>query len=345
MEIPPNVFKRQKRPKRIEVPENIISDNLEDIPNNLLVKYKDTIDVEFIDKIIIHKLKVLQNLNQNIDHYDKYLLESQQLIEDYKKTSNVKTAQKYINLSNEYISIDCIKIKEKIVKCDGCGQVIDEKYIENEDTFVCSVCNCINTFLSPRNFTKQNEKNMSDDDTVNFIKLLDKFEGKGDNIPEIIYDELDLLASTINMEKGEYYRKLPLLENGKKEGTSKKKIIELLELLELKDISKGKKYYDETNTICHEYWGWPLPDISHIKQQLILDYRRTQEVWNDIKREYNRSASLGTQFRLYVQLKALDYPCEREDFKIQDMVDSLRFHNDAWEVMCKKADVKYTFVI
>jgi len=59
MEIPSNVFKRQKRTKRIEVPENIISDNLEDIPNNLLVKYKDTIDVEFIDKIITITSSVL----------------------------------------------------------------------------------------------------------------------------------------------------------------------------------------------------------------------------------------------------------------------------------------------
>lgn len=339
MEIPSNVFKRQKRSKRIEVPENIISDNLEDIPNNLLVKYKDTIDVEFIDKIIIHKLKVLQNLNENVDHYDKYLLESQDLISKYKKTNSIKVAQEYVNLANEYITIDCVKIKEKIVKCDGCGEVIDEKHIENEDTFVCSFCNCINTFLSPRNFTKQNEKNISDDDTTNFIKLLDKFEGKGEYIPEEVYTELDKLSSSINMEKGEYYRKLPLLPNGKKEGTSKKKIIELLEL------SKNGKYYDETNAICHEYWGWKLPDISDIRQQLISDYRRTQEVWADIKQNYNRSASLGTQFRLFVQLKALDYPCEREDFKIQDMVDSLRFHNDAWEIMCKRAGVKYTFVI
>lgn len=339
MEIPPNVFKRHKKSKRIEVPENIISDNLEDIPNNLLVKYRDTIDVDFVDKIIIHKLKVLQNLNQNIDKYDKYLLESQELISEYKKTNNVKIAQEYVNLVNEYITIDCVKIKEKIVKCDGCGEIIDEKYIENEDTFVCSSCSCINTFLSPRNFTKQNEKNVSDGDTMNFIKLLDKFEGRGDYIPEEVYKQLDNLTSSMNIEKGEYYRNLPLLPNGKKEGTSKRKIIELLEL------SKNGKYYDETNTICHEYWGWKLPDITDIRQQLISDYRRTQEIWLDIKKDYNRSASLGTQFRLYVQLKALDYPCEREDFKIQDMVDSLRFHNDAWEIMCKRAGVKYIFVI
>ena len=70
------------------------------------------------------------------------------------------------------------------------------------------------------------------------------------------------------------------------------------------------------------------------------DYQLTQKVWNNIKQEYKRSASLGTQYRLYVHLASLDFPCKREDFKIQDMPDSLRLHNSAWERMCKECNIK-----
>lgn len=339
MEIPNNIFKKSKnKKKKIEVPTDIISDNLEDIPNNLIIKYKDKIDVNFVDKVVFHKKNVLENLGESVKHYDHYIEKSPNLINKYNKTGNIDILQDYINLVGDYINVDCVQVKEENVKCDGCGRIIDENYLENEDSFICEFCNCINTFLKPRNFTKQTEKNVSDDDTINFMKLLDKFEGKGTCVPNSLFDELDKYVYSINLEKGAYYRNLESTFDGKKEGTSKKKILELLEM------SKNGKYYDETNYICNIYWGWELPDISHIREQLINDYRRTQEVWMDIKHNYDRSASLGTQFRLYVQLKALDYPCNRDDFKIQDMVDSLRTHNDAWEVMCKKAGIKYTFV-
>ena len=140
------------------------------------------------------------------------------------------------------------------------------------------------------------------------------------------------------MKTGEYYRNLELNSKGKKEGTSKKKLWNALE------NTGNNKYYDESNFIAHKYWGWELPDITLHRERLISDYQRTQQVWNNIKIRYNRSASLGTQFRLYVHLKAIDYECDRDDFKIQDMVDSLRIHNDAWRKMCEETNLKYIFV-
>ena len=105
------------------------------------------------------------------------------------------------------------------------------------------------------------------------------------------------------------------------------------------------QYYDETSYIANIYWGWELPDISKYRDQLIKDYQVTQNIWNGIKGDYKRSASLGTQFRLYVQLMAVGYNrCDRNDFKIQENIESLRLHNECWKIMCEKANIKYYYV-
>ena len=123
---------------------------------------------------------------------------------------------------------------------------------------------------------------------------------------------------------------------GKKKELIKKLLLNAFEYLNF------TQYYEETCYLCHLYWGWKLPDLSCYREKIIKDYQETQKIWNNIKCNYKRSASLGSQFRLYVHLMAVGYPhCEREDFKIQDMVDSLRIHNEAWEIMCKETGIKY----
>ena len=100
------------------------------------------------------------------------------------------------------------------------------------------------------------------------------------------------------------------------------------------------QYYDETSYIANVYWGWELPNLKNYKDQILRDYQNTQNIWNNIKFEYKRTASLGTQYRLYVHLVSVDYPCKVEDFKIQDMPDSLRLHNNAWTRMCEECNIK-----
>ena len=88
--------------------------------------------------------------------------------------------------------------------------------------------------------------------------------------------------------------------------------------------------------------GWELPNLTKFKDQILRDYQSTQNIWNNLKGEYKRSASLGTQFRLYVHLMAVGFPnCDRDDFKIQENVESLRLHNEAWKKMCNLCDIKY----
>ena len=44
-------------------------------------------------------------------------------------------------------------------------------------------------------------------------------------------------------------------------------------------------------------------------------------------------------------MNAVKYPyCEKEDFKIQENVESLRLHNDAWKKMCELSNIDYHHV-
>lgn len=338
MEVPLDIFRKSKK-KRIELPDKLFVNNYEEIPDHVVIKYKDYINVDKLHQILQHKYDVLKKKELDVSTYQVYFDESAYLIKTYNETKDKNSLQKYLDLCNKYIKIECIREVDYSIRCKGCNKVLDNDEENEDNIFICSICECINTFLKPNTYIRLSDNGSTEDDTNNFIKVLDKFEGRNEpHPPEEIYVQLDNYFTSMKMEKGEYYRNLPLNQSGKKEGTSKKKLWDALE------NTGNNKYYDESNFIAHKYWGWKLPDISLYREKLISDYQETQNIWNKIKYKYNRSASLGTQFRLYVHLKAINYPCDREDFKIQDMVESLRIHNDAWKIMCDETDLKYIFV-
>jgi len=132
--------------------------------------------------------------------------------------------------------------------------------------------------------------------------------------------------------------KLPLTENGRKKGTSREMMFEAL------SDTNNSAFYDDINLILHLYWGWELPNISHLEERIMEDYINTQQVYNSILKK-DRDASLNIQFRLYVHLKAVGYPCTKDDFKIQTSRDSLIFHNEVWKEMCEKTGIKFHPVI
>jgi hypothetical protein len=339
MEVPLDIFKKRKR-ERIAIPKNILANNQNDIPNHVVIKYKEKIDVDKLDQIIRHKHLVMKKKQLDVDYFDKYFNESKQYIDEYNNTNDMLCLQRFLDLCHNYIKIECIRQIDFAVRCKGCDKELESDEETDDNIYTCSDCECINTFLKPNSYSRITDSfTNSEDDTNNFIKVLDKFEGKNEpHPPDSIYNELDDYFSSMNMNTGKYYRDKPLNSKGKKDNTSKKKLWDALE------NTGNNKYYDESNFIAHKYWGWKLPDITLYREKLISDYQETQNVWNKIKHKYNRSASLGTQFRLYVHLKAIGYVCDREDFKIQDMVESLRIHNDAWKIMCEETGLQYIFV-
>lgn len=380
MDKPPlSLLKKKKKPERKKIPDKMFAGN-DAIPDRIVIYYNRKIDVKKIDLAIKHKYKKLsetipflvdekrkktsdiESLKSIIDKnktkqeisqiedkildytenftLKKYVDQSRNLIiEITKNPEDQEKIEKFLSVCKKFITIDLIKNTDISIKCRGCGNILEEEETERENIRICPICNCYNPVMNPSKYTRDLEYNtcVYDEDISNFFKVLEKFEGKNNSgIHETLYDELDEYMKNINMHPGSFYRSLPLLKNGKKKGTSKKILWQALEFLSY------NQYYEEASYICHVYWGWKLPDLSFYRDRLVEDYQKTQVAWAKIKKNYNRSASLGTQYRLYVQLMAVGYPyCEREDFRIQEMVESLRLHNHAWEEMCKETGIDF----
>jgi len=375
--VPRGVLAKRNKTKRQNIPTNIFAGSENDIPDKIVVYYSKDINLNVIDQAIKHRFEKLKlgigDMKREVKelqkerekkimisekHYcdkliqekltfidsiendillDKYINETKIMIEKYQEKKELIYAEMYLNYANNYITIEKIKKVEVNFTCKGCDLDLVMLSEDREGFFICPSCQSINQTLKPNKYNKdlENYNFNYEEDVNNFTKIIDKFEGKNTlAVPFQLLDKLDQYFVEKNMEKGCYYRSLPLLENGKKEGTSRKKLWMALEKLGY------NQFYDETSYLTHIYWGWKIPDLSLYRDQIIKDYQNTQTVWNRIKGEYKRSASLGTQFRLYVHLLAVGYQCERDDFKIQDMPDSLRLHNDAWSRMCKECNIK-----
>ena len=333
-----DILRKKNKTEKSWIPEKIFSDKLENIPDIIRVIYKDKVNVNQIDEIIKFKLKKLNE----IERLNRYQVETTEIINTYNMNKEKIYLEHFLDLCEKYIKIERIRNFSSSFTCKGCHQSLDNLKEDREGIIICPVCNCINTYLVPNTYTRDIEKNTFyfDEDINNFIKILDKFEGKSSFIlDDNFLQELDNYFVSNSFPTGEEVMEKPLLPNGKKEGTSRKMLWCALETLGY------SQYYDEISYIANKYWGWRLPNLTKYKDRIIDDYQKSQNVWNLIKTDYKRSASLGTQFRLYVQLKAVGYPyCEREDFKIQENVESLRLHNEAWKRMCEICNIKYYHV-
>lgn len=333
-----DILKKSKKIIKKEIPKSILNDSTEDIPEVIIVIYDSKVNLDQIDQVVKFKLKKIKD-NFSME---KYSVKSKQLSEIYEKDPCKENLENFLDLCSRYIRIERIKNVKYQFMCKGCGNSLEGLKEDSEGIVTCDICNCINTYMKPNNYQRDTEKfhYFFDEDINNFVKILDKFEGKTNLIlgPDF-FNLLDDYFIGIGFSKGEEIRKMEINEDGKKEGTSKKMLWNALEYLGY------SQYYDETSYISNVYWGWELPDISKYRDQLIKDYQVTQNIWNGIKTDYKRSASLGTQFRLYVQLMAVGYPkCDRNDFKIQENIESLRLHNECWKIMCEKANIKYHYV-
>jgi len=203
-----------------------------------------------IEREIDKEKEFIKNIEENI-LFDKYKLETKYILEKFNiliskpDIKNLEIIQDYLTIASNYIGIEVIKKIENNIKCNGCQldlRDIDENYT---GIYICPECNCINNYIKPIKHIKDSEHyllNTGDDDINNFIKVLSKFEGKNVSlIPDSLYGELDSYFLSKGMREGKYYKKLEANKEGKKEGTSKRKMWAALEELNY------NQYYDEIN--------------------------------------------------------------------------------------------------
>lgn len=254
-----------------------------------------------------------------------------------------RVIESYLDVARKWIKLEVTRIVQNKARCPHCNKDLSDSREEIELYRICE-CGYTSEVLSVapsfKDWSRVNAGNHNDyDNEENFRKALLRYQGKQPKKPPArLYEQLDDLAISKNRPTGAYFRSLPLDANGEKAGTSKHQMF-----ADLKETSNSA-YYEDINLICHNYWGWELPDISHLEEQIMKDYNITQVVYNSIPNK-DRIASLNTNFRLYVHLKAVGVNCSVKDFKIQVDRNSLLFHQTCWNTMCERTGIKVTQVI
>jgi hypothetical protein len=252
--------------------------------------------------------------------------------------------QEYLEVARNYITLDVVQTNQIRAKCPGCGVDFSQVDIDEENGLCTCECGVVRENLSLYTLYKDsNRVNIGNrnnyEDWENFEKALIRYQGKQPNKPpDRLYDQLDAYYTKIQKSIGSDVQAQALLADGKKIGTSRQMMLDAL------CETANSAYYDDVNLIMHVYWGWRLPDVSHLEDQIMKDYFSTQQIYNSQPHE-GRDASLNTQFRLYVHLLAVGHQCSRDDFKIQTSRDSLEFHQDMWRRMCEKTGVRFYPVI
>jgi hypothetical protein len=285
--------------------------------------------------------KVASNSSKGLVVFKKKVEEDSREKIEYR----LKIIRDYLEAAKDYIRIEIIhKVPVKAI-CPICDTDLSKTFVDDYSG-LCTCPKCgyeresithHSTFKDSQRVNIGNRNNY--DDCENFRKVLMRFQGKQPNRPPTkLYEQLDEYFTKICKPIGDEFRALPLTPEGKKKGTSRQMMFEAL------GETNNSAYYDDIKLIMHNYWGWELPDISELEDKIMEDYMTTQQVYNAIPNK-DRNASLNIQFRLYVHLKAIGYPCSKEDFKIQTSRDSLEFHQEMWKIMCEKTGLKFHPVI
>jgi len=307
-------------------------------------------------------LKKIKNIKSEIDaiqrglKIDKYLSKAEPMIQEYKRLipqkkkidflfkeeenedeekekdpeyrKKMKVIYDYLEFAKNYIKININQKKKNPNKC-GCGYDLSNVPIDNFGTQVCPECMTerhIIGFNIYKNDTLASRNDYSDRD--NFEKALMRYQGKQvDKIPDTLFGDLDKYFISRGKMDSETIKSQPLNSRGRKNGTGLPMLYKAL-------LATGySSLYEDANLIAHRYWGWKLPDVTHLESVIIEDYKKTQRVYNMLQKK--RSSSLGTQFRLFKHLEMRGHQCSIGDFKVVKMRESIEHHNAMWRLMCE----------
>ena len=247
---------------------------------------------------------------------------------------------RYLHLLKDFIPVNVIRIQHHPTQaCLNCGASLADVAVGADDIQECPVCKTEHSMYSIEKSSNKDGMRLQlnsevDDSLANFLKAFVQYQGLQSTQPaETLYAELDKYFTGCRRPIGAEIRKLPLNTKGYRGDTNHKMLLKALA-----DIGHSS-HYEDVNLIGHVYWDWPLPNVNHLKDQIIQDYKKTQDVFYSIPvEERRRSSSLGTQFRLWRHLQLRGHPCYPEQFKISDNETSLSIHNYLWDRMCRECN-------
>lgn len=294
------------------------------------------------EKIETYKIKsetfiaTYRQLPQRITTVDIVENESRDYIPTQEDYDRIQVIVNFLEFSKQFVDLTYIcrgyHPIETIVKCKCCQLVIDNVPVYN-DVRTCPSCGLLNTYRVTDDeivsYGDSTNKHRSYEDIANFRKTFKRF--LGEIRPKVDLDvlrqDLDQYFEEKGMMVGEYVKSLDTTYDGKKEGTNVSQMIDALK------ATGYSSCYDDVNYIMYDYWGWNLPDASHLEEIIMNDYQLTQNVWYGMSEaEKGRKSSISTHYRLFKHLQIRGYNCSICDFKMPQS-QSIQSYDRIWKIM------------
>ena len=252
------------------------------------------------------------------------------------------TITQYLEIARHYIQVDVIRETGSANICPGCQMDLTD-VIKDDETGIqtCPNPSCgyeklnlLRAMISSENSKASTGGRNGYDDRDNFYKALMRYQGKQPNrLPNNLTTVLDGYFKSYGLPTSEEVRKMPLNDRGTRGNTTRELMYRAL--FETGNAS----YYEDVNLICHIVWLWSLPDVSHLEDQIMDDYDKTQKVYECIWK--NRKSNLNTQYRLFKHLQLRGHNCSIEDFKMVKTREILEYHDSIWEIMTTGARLQF----
>lgn len=225
--------------------------------------------------------------------------------------------------------------------CNGCGCILNVN--RGDIHIICNECGSQNyatikaaarSSESEKKYKSKRRGGRSYEDITNFKKALLRYMCV--TVPKVDLEELSLALDNhfTNLGRGhrEFVNHYELDARGQRPGTSIGMMIDALMATNYSDFYKDVRY------IAHYYWGWERPNISHLEDTILSDYRKTQKVWSEMSdTEKGRKSSMSVEYRLLKHLQLRGHICYVSDFKMPQ-TDSIQTYETLWKTMCELCD-------
>ncbi len=303
------------------------------------------------------------------DCIEDYIFLSTQKIEDEDsetlcpesvKKYKLSLINKYILLTNKYITINSYSACKPTENCSDCGYNLKNRDGGTEETKqhnqlllvdINGVSACPHCGKEYRESTKipppssnenvkleVNNNKIIYEDLTNFLKRIEAYEGKQKNPPPTaiikqLSDYFDVENNRILLS-GKTCQEIKELETNEE----KKTYTNILIMEEALKKTKNTAYYKDIELLTNWVWGWKFQDISSVRDGIVEDYITAQQAYDEIK---ERESSLNINLRLIFHLMARGFKCELSDFKIVTSVESLNYHKRMFRGISELTGIPY----
>lgn len=281
--------------------------------------------------------------NEDAKAEQTYITKAEKIFGMYQHLLDMKTdelslekiIEDYLSLASCHIPLVVQKDKKPTIhKCRHCGINLTGVYTSVSGVRVCPRVNCqTENHVFKAAAAAPKEYNV----WGNLLKAYERFIGDTElkNI-NVIMADLDIYFGTIGKPSGEYYRKQPVNEMGRKDGTSHHTLCDALSVL------KYKTYYKNYMYIGHMYYGWELQSLDHLLPEIKRNFDRKQAVWETLTPDQKQGQSnLSTEFRMCMELNHVGILCDTSWFNISTTQKTLEKNYSVYTLMCHGAGFEF----